>query len=138
MLQDASWVKDEAEAGLTTPTYAYARNNPLRYTDPTGLYSWITKCDHPYGPGMDTLQADVHYPGSTVSDSTGCLDCQVVSAAAKQACAFPVVSQEYCACAKKLASEVCSTMGKSPSCKLPPPPKKLPQKENPRPICEAK
>ena len=38
MLQQPSWVKHEAEAGFTTPTYAYARNNPVRYSDATGLW----------------------------------------------------------------------------------------------------
>jgi hypothetical protein len=45
LLQDPNWVRDEAQDGFSTPTYAYARNNPLRYTDPTGLYAWIDECE---------------------------------------------------------------------------------------------
>ena len=37
MLQDPTWVRSEAAQGLSTPTNAYARNNPLLFTDPDGL-----------------------------------------------------------------------------------------------------
>ncbi|MEW5742786.1 MAG: RHS repeat-associated core domain-containing protein, partial [Myxococcota bacterium] len=44
MLEQAIWLKAEAASGFTTPTYAYTRNNPLQYTDPTGLFSWKSEC----------------------------------------------------------------------------------------------
>jgi hypothetical protein len=37
MLQSPNWVQGEVGGGFSTPTYSYARNNPVRYTDPTGL-----------------------------------------------------------------------------------------------------
>ena len=44
LLQDPKWVRDEASDGFSAPTYSYARNNPVKYIDPTGLYSWIDEC----------------------------------------------------------------------------------------------
>lgn len=37
-LRETWWVSASAEQGRTTPTYAYGGNNPLRNTDPTGLF----------------------------------------------------------------------------------------------------
>jgi hypothetical protein len=45
MLQNPNWVKQMAMQGLSAPTYAYALNNPLKYTDSTGLWP------SPFAPG---------------------------------------------------------------------------------------
>ena len=37
MLQQSWFAQTEAAQAFGTPTYAYARNNPVRYTDPDGL-----------------------------------------------------------------------------------------------------
>lgn len=37
LLQNPRWVKRMAKRGYSTPTYAYALNNPIRYTDRDGL-----------------------------------------------------------------------------------------------------
>lgn len=36
-LQDPRWVARQAALGTSVAVYAYARNNPVRYVDPTGL-----------------------------------------------------------------------------------------------------
>jgi hypothetical protein len=36
LLQSPKWVRSELVGGHQVPTYAYARNNPVAYVDPTG------------------------------------------------------------------------------------------------------
>lgn len=36
MLEKPWWVQGEANDGLSTPTYSYARSNPINITDPDG------------------------------------------------------------------------------------------------------
>ncbi len=35
----------ELQSGYQVPAYAYARNNPVNTTDPTGLMAWIEYCE---------------------------------------------------------------------------------------------
>ncbi len=41
LLVDPEWVASEASQGFQTATYGYALNNPVKYTDPDGLTSFI-------------------------------------------------------------------------------------------------
>lgn len=44
LLQSPDYVRRMAQSGLSVPVYAYALNNPLRYTDPTGLDVYLVNC----------------------------------------------------------------------------------------------
>jgi hypothetical protein len=44
MAQDPEYVRRMAKGGVSVPAYAYALNNPLHYTDPTGLFALKGKC----------------------------------------------------------------------------------------------
>lgn len=59
LLQSPAYVRLMAQTGATTPTYAYAQNNPIKYTDPTGLFSWIGECE---GAGV-SVSATYNYEG---------------------------------------------------------------------------
>ena len=39
LLQDPSWVAGELQAGHDAPAYAYARNDPIGHSDPTGRFT---------------------------------------------------------------------------------------------------
>ncbi|MFY1825896.1 RHS repeat-associated core domain-containing protein, partial [Myxococcus fulvus] len=44
LLQAPVWVKEQAKSGMNSPAYVYAANNPLHFTDPTGLYIRTGEC----------------------------------------------------------------------------------------------
>jgi hypothetical protein len=44
MLQYPTWVESELQSGHQVPVYAYAANNPIGATDPTGLFVLRGRC----------------------------------------------------------------------------------------------
>ena len=46
MLGDPSFVASIAKGGVSVPAYAYAYNNPLAFSDPTGLFALKGKCSN--------------------------------------------------------------------------------------------
>ena len=96
-----------AHSGMSVPTYAYAANNPLKYTDPTGKYYWATACSSPTGgmkgDGWEFLDLD------TVDV---CMDCKTASAKAIACSKYTskVFDNVDCSCIFELAKAVCAEM----------------------------
>ena len=53
MLQDPSWVKEQGDVAAPTPTFAYARDNPIKHTDPKGLDIYLFDDGVHWGAGFD-------------------------------------------------------------------------------------
>lgn len=51
LLQDPIYVRRMAQSGMSVPTYSYAASNPLRFTDPTGLFVELY-CEPIWGHGV--------------------------------------------------------------------------------------
>lgn len=120
LLQNPNWVRAEASEGFISPTYSYARNNPVRYTDSTGLYAQGVICASPNAGMSGSL-------GFQVPNSDPCLDCKVAQDLRKAICEepnkyHPLLPRQFvpvmngkpryywpadCECAKLLEAEVC-------------------------------
>ena len=55
-----------AAGGYSVPTYAYALNNQVRYTDPTGLCPWCAAAIWTIGAGFEVSAADAALVGGAV------------------------------------------------------------------------
>jgi RHS repeat-associated protein len=79
LLQDPNFVRSEAMVGRSTPTYAYALNNPIKYSDPTGLFvgdglmqCWSDCVLRTIGTN-ELIDTQVWlYPAATVAGSEAC------------------------------------------------------------------
>ncbi len=79
------FVAAQARMGFSIPVYAYARNNPVNYTDATGLYSWRFPCSDAGGVSRGAIYAQtalgyrwIRTPGTVGFDNpngTQCQDC---------------------------------------------------------------
>lgn len=116
MLQDPKWVAARPKEGMSTPAYSYANNNPLHFTDPTGLYSWKVDCSDlkikwKHASIGRQRPGEARYPGSNA-----CSDCYDISAQHRVACTPGVrngsaivtgLTSEECACLARLKDEIC-------------------------------
>ena len=57
LLQEPDWVAGQLRSGHQVPTYSYARNNPIAYSDSTGLYA--SGKPYPENPAEVTATAAV-------------------------------------------------------------------------------
>jgi hypothetical protein len=112
--QNPKVVLSELQAGHQMPTFAYARNNPIKYVDPTGLLSWLPEaCLSDDGITWAT------WPGATFPDKTKCEDAPYLEKAAQTACS---VDANNCVCKKFTITATAARF----SCGVLPPTRKKP------------
>lgn len=68
-----AFIASRAQAGLSTPVYSYATNNPISRFDPNGLYDYAGYCKATK-KGAEPRYISRHYPGRDA-----CFDCDRLS-----------------------------------------------------------